>query len=203
MGCKVQRGKKKSNPGSDRRAENSAQGICRRGRSGLRAEEPVRFGSAGSARRGVSATPPRGARYSRADIRHKWRTGTRSLRRGAASAGPRRRRPGQPGGCWDEGLFSAEEQEEEEEERGGRARLRSPARTAPRVLVRAGQRGAGPGRAVGCRQTNGVCSKDLFRKLSGFFSREARLSLCFPSSLSLSLSPFKSHQACNQQQKLT
>lgn len=124
-------------------------------------------------------------------IKHKWRTNTLVKARGGLprppppATGSARRVQGRR-------TLSKRTKREEEEEPS----------SSPR------QGGEGLERATGCWQTNPVYSKDLFRKLKGFFSRGARLSLCFPSSLSLSSlslspSPFKSHQACNQQQKLT
>lgn len=162
-------------------------------KTGLRAEDSVPFGSAQTQSR-TYVTPgwipcayPHGSQHSLAENQtHKWRTNTLVKARG------RLPRPPLPA--------------------TGSARRVQGRRTLSKRTKREGeeepisppqQSGEGLGRATGSWQTNPVYSKDLFRKLKGFFSRGARLSLCFPSSLSLSPSPFKSHQACNQQQKLT
>lgn len=147
-------------------------------KTGLRAADSVPFGSAQTQSRTCAApgwTPcayPEDSQHSLAENKtHKWRTNTLVKARGRLprpplpATGSARRLQGRR-------ALSKRTKREGEEESS------SPPR----------QGGEGLGRATGCWQTNPVYSKDLFRKLKGFFSRGTRLCLCFPSSLSLSLS---------------
>ena len=137
--------KEKGNPESDRRAADSARGIRQHGKTGVEGRGLGTLRECTDTKQDVynaqvdTVCIPTRSQHSLAEIKHINGEPILSLRRRAASPGPRCRQLGQPGECRDEGLFA-----EDEEGRGRRARQPFPASAqSSAVRAREGLPGAG------------------------------------------------------------